>query len=180
MSDDRSQTATDQLNGEDPMDPRAITRPDPSLLIYYIIVSAFTLVAFPFVFIPSWIKYVTLRYTIDDDGVSMAWGYLFRKEILLTYRRIQDIHVRRNLIHRWLGLADVAIQTASGTSGAEMTIVGVREPERLRDYLYVQMRGARDDESDTNESHDEPVGDEALRLLTEIRDALRDRCEAPS
>ena len=159
---------------QDIYDARAITRPDRALLSYYVIVSCFALIAFPFVFLPLWIKYVTLEYKIDDDGVSMSWGFLFRKQILLTYRRIQDIHVKRNIIHRWLGLADVAIQTASGTVSAEMTIVGIRRPELLRDYLYSQMRGAREDEH-----HDEPptatTEDEALTLLRDIRDALRSR-----
>ena len=41
-------------------------------------------------------------------------GHSLRREIHLTYRRIQDIHVTRNLFHRWLGLATVGIQTASG------------------------------------------------------------------
>jgi len=156
-------------------DPAALQRPDPSLLRYYAIASAFTLIAFPFVFIPLWIKYTTLRYRFDEEGVSMAWGAVFRKEILLTYRRIQDIHVRRNILHRWLGLAEVAVQTASGAGGAEMTIVGVRHPERLRDFLYQRMRGARgeDDESTPREAAAEPPADEALALLREIRDELR-------
>ncbi len=151
---------------------KAITRPDRALMTYYVICSCFAFIGFPFVFLPLWIKYVTLEYKIDDDGVSMSWGFLFRKQILLTYRRIQDIHVKRNIIHRWLGLADVAIQTASGTSGAEMTIVGIRRPELLRDYLYSQMRGAKDDSAHP-ETPQHSAQDEALQLLTEIRDALR-------
>ena len=86
-----------------------------------------------------------------------------------------DIHVSRNIVHRWLGLASVAIQTASGSSGAEMTIEGIRNPEELRDYLYAQMRGARGDDADVSEedvSGDRPQ-DEALALLQEIRDELR-------
>jgi putative membrane protein len=153
-------------------DPSSIRRPDPSLLVYYFLVALPTLFAFPFVFIPLWVKYVTLQYKIDDEGVSMAWGFLFRREILLTYRRIQDIHVRRNIVHRWLGLSAVAIQTASGTSGAEMTIEGVREFEPLRDYLYTKMRGARG-EPETVEQEEAPPDDEALVLLREIRDELR-------
>lgn len=153
-------------------DPRHITRPDEALLTYYLICSAFTLIGFPFVLLPLWVKYVTLQYKFDDEGVSMSWGFLFRREILLTYRRIQDIHVRRNFIQRWLGLADVSVQTASGSGGAEMTIVGIKQPERLRDFLYSQMRGARDDEQRSSDAVDQPA-DEALRLLIEIRDALR-------
>ncbi len=160
-----------------PFDPSSITRPDPALLTYYIIVAALTVVGFPFVVVPLLIRYHTLQYTFDEKGVSMRWGIFFRKEIYLTHRRIQDIHVTRNIIERWMGLAKVAIQTASGASDAEMTIEGIKRPERLRDYLYERMRGARDD------AHDRPAGatgdpagaqnDEALALLTDIRDELR-------
>ena len=71
----------------------------------------------------------------------MRWGILFRREINLTYTRIQDIHLVSNLIERWLGLARVQIQTASGSSSAEMTIEGIKDYERVRDFLYTKMRG---------------------------------------
>ena len=99
---------------------------------------------------------------------------LFRREIYLTYRRIQDIHVTRNIIHRWLGLASIAVQTASGSSGAEMTIEGICQVEALRDYLYAQMRGVRGGvpvESLADGATE--AGDEVLSLLIEIRDELR-------
>ena len=95
------------------VDPRSITRPHDSLLTYYLLTSAATLAAFPFVFIPAYIRFKTLRYRFDDEGVSMSWGLLFHKEIYLTYRRLQDIHVTRNVVERWMGLAKVPIQTAS-------------------------------------------------------------------
>lgn len=156
----------------DSFDPTRITRPDPKLMTYYTIIALFTLIAFPFVILPLYFKYHTLKYSFDDKGVSMSWGILFRREIYLTYRRIQDIHVTRNIIHRHLGLADVAVQTASGSSGAEMTIQGIREPERLRDFLYSKMRGARGEHHDVEAGVAAPA-DEALRLLEEIRDTLR-------
>jgi putative membrane protein len=159
---------TDDSTG---FDAKAIERPDDALLRYYFVVSLLTLIGFPFVFLAHYVKFKTLRYKIDDEGVSMSWGFLMKKEVLLTYRRIQDIHVNRNIVHRWLGLASVAIQTASGASGAEMTIEGVLEPESLRDFLYMKMRGARGDA----EASDKPAesADEALVLLHEIRDGLR-------
>ncbi len=73
----------------------------------------------------------------------MRWGVLFQREVLLTYRRIQDIHVTRDLIQRWLGLATVSIQTASGSSSPEMKIEGILQAEELRDYLYQKMRGPK-------------------------------------
>ncbi len=156
-------------------DPTSITRPDPALLKYYLIIAALTVAGFPFVMLPLLFKYSTLRYRFDDKGVSMSWGILFHREIYLTYRRIQDIHVTRNLVHRWLGLAAVAVQTASGTSGAEMTIEGIRNPEALRDFLYHQMRGARGEgeEAAAGAPAAAAPADEALGLLREIRDDLR-------
>jgi putative membrane protein len=155
-----------------PFDPRSITRPDPALQTYYILVALLTLAGFPFVVVPLLFKYHTLRYEFDDDGVKMSWGILFRREIVLTYRRIQDIHVTRNIIQRWLGLAAVAVQTASGASGAEMTIEGLRDPEALRDFLYDRMRGARGD-GDAQAPTDGAPADEALSLLREILGELR-------
>jgi len=168
----RNTIVTNEDNTPVRFDPASITRPEPALLTYYLWVSLMTLVAFPFVFLPHYFKYKTLQYRFDDKGVSMSWGILFKREIYLTYRRIQDIHVTRNIFHRWLGLAAVAVQTASGSSGAEMTIEGIREPERLRDYLYSRLRGVQ---GDTAGVADDAVGagaDEALALLREIRDGL--------
>jgi uncharacterized protein len=159
-------------------DPSTIRRPDPALMRYYILVALLTVVGFPFVIFPMIIRYYTLRYQFDDKGVSMSYGWLFQKQVYLTYRRIQDIHVTRNILHRWLGLASVALQTAAGSSNAEMTIEGILNPEPLRDYLYVKMRGARD-ETGANKSESAAVADgstphdEALGLLREIRDNLR-------
>jgi putative membrane protein len=154
------------------MDPRAIRRPDDSLLTYYFVVSLLSLFAFPFVFVPLYIRFKTLRYEFDDDGVKMSWGLLFHREVYLTYRRIQDIHVNRNIVERWMGLAKVPIQTASGTSGPTMKIEGIRNPEPLRDFLYERMRGAKE-EAPTGVSDGEVPEDEAIVLLTEIRDELR-------
>jgi putative membrane protein len=155
-------------------DPASITRPSSVLLRYYVVTALVgTLCFLPLtliVLLPHFFKYRTLRYRFDDEGISMAWGVLFRREINLTYRRIQDIHVTRNLFQRWMGLATVAIQTASGSATPEMSIEGILEVDALRDFLYSKMRGARG-EPQAVKKPDAPA-DEALRLLHEIRDGL--------
>ena len=160
--------------GHDGFDPARITRPSPVLLRYYVLTTAVaTLCILPITFfalLPSLFKYRTLRYRFDDEGISMAWGVLFRREINLTYRRIQDIHVTRNLFQRWMGLATVAIQTASGSATPEMSIEGILEVDELRDFLYSKMRGARG-EPEVERAETAPA-DEALGLLREIRDEL--------
>jgi uncharacterized membrane protein YdbT with pleckstrin-like domain len=118
-----------------------IERPDPALMTYYLLVCLLTGPLFPILIIPHYFRYHTLRYRFDDEGISMRWGILFRREIHLTYTRVQDIHLTSNLIERWLGLAKIQVQTASGTSSAEMTIEGIKEYELIRDFVYSKMRG---------------------------------------
>src|SRR4028118_1678345 len=101
-------------------DPSAVTRPAPVLLRYYLVIALCSTVAFPVVVLPLYFRYHTLRFRFDDDGISISWGILFRREVHLTYRRIQDIHVTRNLLQRWMGLATVEVQTASGNASAEI------------------------------------------------------------
>ena len=156
-------------------DVHAITRPDRKLLTQYLLRAALTGPAFPFVFVPSFFKYETLKYRFDDEGITMAWGLLWRREIFLTYARIQDIHLSRGIIERWLGLATINIQTAAGSSSSEMSLVGLIGFERVRDFLYGRMRGARFGEDDEAETSITSVSetDMAMTLLTEIRDELR-------
>lgn len=164
-----------QQPAEKPFDAHEITRPDRSLLTYYLLVSLLTGPGFPFVILPLIFKYETLRYRFDEEGVSMSWGILFRREIYLTYRRIQDIHLTRNLLQRWMGLATVSVQTASGSSSPEMSIEGILQADGLRDFLYTQMRGVREQGGGAAFAGQSAAGapaDEALQLLREIRDGI--------
>lgn len=119
-------------------------RPDKSLLVWYFIGSFALGPFFVFALLPLYFRYHTLHYTFDEEGISMRWGILFRREISLTYARIQDIHLTSNFVERWLGLAKIQIQTASGSSSAEMVIEGLKDFEEIRDFLYTRMRGIKE------------------------------------
>jgi membrane protein YdbS with pleckstrin-like domain len=121
----------------------ALERPDPALWTYYLrclIVPPLL----PIIILPAWFRYHTMRYKFTDEGISMRWGILFRRESILNYARIQDIHLRSNIVERWLGLARIQVQTASGSATAEMTIEGLKQFEAVRDFLYYKMRGVKD------------------------------------
>lgn len=118
-----------------------IERPIPRLLHYYAIKALASLPAVVFMGPYLYFRYHTMRYQFDEKGISMSWGLFFRHEIYLTYARIQDIHLVSNLMERWLGLARIQIQTASGSSGAEMTLEGISDHEAMRDFLYSRIRG---------------------------------------
>ncbi len=121
----------------------AIQRPAKELMTYYVLTS---FLLGPLFFIPLiylHFRYQTMRYEFDEEGISMSWGILFRRQITLTYARIQDIHLTSNIVERWLKLARIQIQTASASAAAEMTLEGLHEFERVRDFLYTKMRGVR-------------------------------------
>ena len=161
-----------------------LQRPNSALWTYYIIRAVLTgpglLVLLPFFFF----RYRTLRYTFDEQGIHMRVGILFRKEVNVTYARIQDIHLSAGLLQRWLGLADVQIQTASGSAKPELIIEGFKEFELIRDFLYTRMRGYAEKSSGQVEAHalrvaappaaltDGPQA-EMLQVLQGIRDELR-------
>src|SRR5580765_6905090 len=124
-----------------PPDIASIEVPSPQLLKYYVLRAVATTIAFPLTMLLLYFRYHTMRYRFDAEGIHMAWGILMRHEIMLNYSRIQDIQLRSNVVERWLGLARIEIQTASGSS-SEMTLEGITDHAAMRDFLYSRMRGA--------------------------------------
>jgi uncharacterized protein len=152
----------------------AITRPEPSLLWYYVIAAFLStlciLPVLPIVLVPLYFRYHTLRYRIDDEGVFMSVGILFRREMQLTYARMQDIHLSQGILERWFGIGTVMVQTAGAGEGGNLRIVGVKDYEAIRDYLYARMRGVRE--------HKAPAAAQSTATLEAIRDALNRAAEA--
>jgi membrane protein YdbS with pleckstrin-like domain len=161
----------------------SIEKPSPNLLKLYFLRSLIVFPLFPITFAVLYCRYYTLRYNFDEEGINMKWGLLFRREINLTYSRIQDIHVHAGLIQRWLGLADLKIQTASGSADAEMVIEGLHEYSEIRDFIYTKMRGYQipaNKENIVSETspHQIKENDKVIELLNQITEELKKTREA--
>lgn len=150
---------------------RSIQRPHASLMKLYFLQALCALFAFPIVIVPLYFRYHTLRYQFDAEGISAKWGILFRRETYLAYKRIQDIHVSRNLFERWLGIGKVMIQTAAGSSSAELTLEGMEHHAAVRDFLYARMRGVHG-EATSGAAQTAASQDEVVQLLTAIQGEL--------
>ena len=159
----------------------ALKTPDKALWTLYLIRAVLSGPGIIFALPYLYFRYHTLRYTFDEEGIHMRVGILFRREVNLTYARIQDIHLRSGLIQRWLGLADIQIQTASGSADAELVIEGFKEYETIRDFLYTRMRGyhaaTKPHKAKTAIATADPNA-EMVSLLLTIRDELRQTREA--
>jgi uncharacterized protein len=125
------------------LDTAALERPSPRLLTYYILTGLLSGPACVIVIPALIIRYNTLRYQFEETGLRMQLGLFFKQEVVVAFRRIQDIHVSRNLIQRWLGIASVSVQTASGNAMPEIVLEGMTDPDSVRDWLYERMRGAK-------------------------------------
>jgi uncharacterized membrane protein YdbT with pleckstrin-like domain len=121
-----------------------VLHPHQNLLTYYVLASLLAGPGFPVLLLLHVFRFKTLRYELDAEGITVRWGILFRREVSLTYARIQDIHLSSNVVERWLGLAKIQVQTASGNAQAEITIEGLQAFEAMRDFLYSKMKGARE------------------------------------
>jgi len=134
-------------------------------MTYYVLKAAMTLIAFPVTVLVLYFRYRTMRYQFSEEGLRMSWGILFRHEVVLNYGRIQDIHLRSNAVERALGLARIEIQTASGSSSSVMTLEGLTDHDKMRDFLYSRMRGA------SEAKHDSEAG--LAGILHEVAQQLR-------
>jgi len=161
----------------------ALERPSPKLLTYYVLTGLLSGPACVIVIPALLIRYNTLRYQFEETGLRMQLGLFFRREVVVAFRRIQDIHVSRNLIQRWLGIASVSVQTASGNAMPEIILEGITDPDSVRDWLYERMRGAKGfaTTSSLNATHSDAMsppkrmvanGSEVTELLRGIRDNL--------
>ena len=178
-------------------DPHTITRLDPVLMTYYVLISILTLFGFPITVLVLFCKYHTLRYRFDDKGIAMSWGVLFRREIYLTYRRIQDIHVtqfenvqnvevRQGPVQRYFGIADVIVETAGGGGGDPTQkglqdnhrglIEGISDASRIREVIIGRLRESRtaglgDDMTERPAAHGS-WSPQHIGVLREIRDEI--------
>ena len=124
----------------EPIAVQSISRPDKKLLTSYIVHSFQWGPAFIYPLVTNIIRYRTLEYKFDDDGITASWGRLSRREVRVNYQAIQDIHLRSDLVERWLGLARIEVQTASGEAAAELVLEGIPQFNELRDFLLQRMQ----------------------------------------
>jgi len=121
-----------------------------------------------------YVRFRTLRYRWDEDGLTRQWGLLFRRESFLAYKRIQDAKVSQGVVERFFGLGTVSIETASGSKGLEESIEGMREFQLVRDFLYERMRGHGAPAPAASSEPAVPASlPEEVALVNAIRDEMR-------
>ena len=96
-------------------------------------------------FIIALIRYFTIRYRISDGELVVQEGLIFQRVRTVPVERIQNIDMVQGILHRMLNLAEVRVETASGTKPeAVLKVLSLDEMERLREgvKIHKQTSGA--------------------------------------
>ncbi|ESP88832.1 PH domain-containing protein [Candidatus Halobonum tyrrellensis] len=90
-------------------------------------------------------RYLRFDYELEGNRLVVTSGVFSRQEREIPLRRVQNVDVSRDLLHRLLGLAVVRFETAGGSSTeAELDAVGSAEADRLREEVGSRARRARE------------------------------------
>lgn len=108
--------------------------------VFYIVLSAVFLVP---AIVLSIVRYFTLRYRISDGELVVNEGLLFRRTRTVPIERIQNIDLVQGVLHRLFKVAEVRVETASGTKPeAVLSVLSLTQVELLRRSVF-ELKSAR-------------------------------------
>jgi membrane protein YdbS with pleckstrin-like domain len=113
------------------------------------------LASIPITYFLQRLNYEMRWYIVTDRSLRIRSGVVSLQEMTMTFANIQDIRVNANPIERWLGLANVEVQSAGGgggskhahgiqSSGHVAKFAGVDNAAVIRDLLVERLRVYRD------------------------------------
>jgi putative membrane protein len=105
------------------------------------------------------VAYFSYRFRIDHDELMIRSGVFQRQLRHIPFRRIHNVTVHQNLLHRLLGVAEVKLESAGGVKPeAHMRVLRLSDAQALE--ALVRRRGASADSSQP-----EPAGSPPLLAL---------------
>ncbi len=101
------------------------------------------------------LRYFTLRYRVDHDEIVVREGIFFKNERHIPFHRIQNIDLVQNPLHRLFRVAEVNLETASGSKPeAVFKVLSLRIVKEMRARVF-RDRGVEK----AFESSDDPIED---------------------
>lgn len=114
-------------------------------------------------------KYFTLRYQIKGTDFVVSEGLIFRRVRSVPIRRIQNVDLIQNVLHRIFDVAEVNIETASGTKPeATLRVLTRRQIDELRAAIFGEE--AAENETSGSVSDADPFADGASIAETGLPD----------
>lgn len=82
-------------------------------------------------------RYISYRYRYEANELVIRSGLVFRNERHIPYGRIQNLDAIQNLVHRWLGVVTVRLETGGGSEAeATMSVLPTAAFEEMRQRVF--------------------------------------------
>jgi membrane protein YdbS with pleckstrin-like domain len=122
-----------------------------------------------FLVVNAILRYKWFSFLLTDKSISIDSGVLFRRSCTIRFDRIQDVNTIRNPLHMMLGLASVAIWTASldqrvGNANRPdgLIVLDVDTADWLKEYL-TDPPTARGGDSASSRNNQPTAGERSVR-----------------
>ncbi|NHX37793.1 MULTISPECIES: PH domain-containing protein [Halolamina] len=119
--------------------------------------------------------YRRFEYELTADTFDIRSGVFARRDREIPLRRIQNVDISQNVVQRALGIAEVRLETAGGsTSEAHLKFVSVARANRLQREIS-RLSRASDEQSAEPETFETlfEISDRELGLLAVVSTDLR-------
>jgi putative membrane protein len=115
----------------------------------------------------EYLVWTRFDYYIEEGSVKITKGVIRRQEREIPFRRIQNVDVNRNLVHRVLGIAEIDLETAGGgETEASLKYVDADDVEDIRDSIKHQEERKNRGEESVEEDSLYHISDRNLVILS--------------
>jgi putative membrane protein len=81
-------------------------------------------------------KYMSTHYVMTGQTLTLNTGVIFKQAISIRLDRIQNVNLKQHLLHRFFGVAELHVETASGASAeVSLQVIKLEEAQWLRAAL---------------------------------------------
>jgi len=150
--------------------------------VFSVVILGGTLLLFVLLWYWVGLYYESMWYELREDEINWKRGVWFRTTGIVPYNRITNLDVRQGPFMRYLGISNLAIQTAgySGQAVPEIRIEAIEHAEELRELLRSMVRGSPAHDDGTGNRtvpsiNGTPVDQQILGELKSIRSLLEKR-----
>ncbi|SUO95764.1 PH domain-containing protein [Suttonella ornithocola] len=116
----------------------------PFLLGYYNLVRGLPTIwkvaiagIFFLIFLYLFAHFYSTQFMIRSDDIILKRGILYRKQRYIPLNKVHNITLKRNLLHRWLNVAEVRLETAGtgNTAEAELRVLSYLEAKTFENLI---------------------------------------------
>ena len=121
------------------------------------------IVAFAFSMLRTLIRYFTLRYEVAAGELVLNEGLIFKNQRIVPLAKIQNIDLMQNVLHRIFRVAEVRLETASGSEAeAVLRVLTETQVAALRQAVFGSRPLARSAAGATHLQNGIPIAAQVL------------------